>query len=237
MIDGKRAVIGSRHFVFEDENVTIPEAEQEKFKALDPSCTWLYLAIAGELAAAIGIFDPLRPEASETIKLLHEAGIKRTVMLTGDSANTAKAVAAEVGIDDFHAEVLPEDKARYIREEQEAGHTVIMIGDGINDAPALSLADIGIAIGSGANIAREVADITIAAEDLRELVILRKLAAGLMKRIDRNYRFVIGFNGALILFGALGVLPPATSALLHNTSTVLLGMDCMTNLLKDGKKP
>ena len=158
-------------------------------------------------------------------------------MLTGDSVNTARAVAAEVGVDDFHAEVLPEDKARYIRQEQEAGHTVIMIGDGINDAPALSLANIGIAIGSGANIAREVADITIAAEDLRELVILRKLADRLMKRIDRNYRFVIGFNGALILFGALGVLPPATSALLHNTSTVLLGMDCMTNLLEDGKKP
>lgn len=235
MIDGKRAVIGSRHFVFEDENVQVPEKEEEKFRALDPSCTWLYLAIAGELAAAIGIFDPLRPEASETIKLLHEAGIKRAVMLTGDSMNTAKAVAAEVGVDDFHAEVLPEDKARYIREEQEAGHRVIMIGDGINDAPALSLADIGIAIGSGANIAREVADITIAAEDLRELVILRKLADRLMKRIDRNYRFVMGFNGALILFGALGTLPPATSALMHNTSTVLLGMDCMTNLLKDGK--
>ncbi len=237
MIDGKRAVIGSRHFVFEDENVKIPEVEQEKFKTLDPGCTWLYLAIAGELAAAIGIFDPLRPEASETIDLLHKAGIKKTVMLTGDSVNTARAVAAEVGVDDFHAEVLPEDKARYIRQEQEAGHTVIMIGDGINDAPALSLANIGIAIGSGANIAREVADITIAAEDLRELVILRKLAAGLMKRIDRNYRFVIGFNGALILFGALGILPPATSALMHNTSTILLGTDCMTNLLKDGKKP
>lgn len=237
MIDGNRAVIGSRHFVFEDENVRIPEAEVGKFEALDPGCTWLYLAIAGELAAAIGIFDPLRPEASKTIDLLHKAGIKKTVMLTGDSVNTARAVAAEVGVDDFHAEILPEDKARYIRQEQEAGHTVIMIGDGINDAPALSLADIGIAIGSGASIAREVADITIAAEDLRELVILRKLADRLMKRIDRNYRFVIGFNGALILFGALGVLPPATSALLHNTSTVLLGMDCMTNLLEDGKKP
>ncbi len=221
MIDGKRAVIGSRHFVFEDEN---------------PGCTWLYLAIAGELAAAIGIFDPLRAEAAETIALLHDLGITKTVMLTGDSVNTAKAIAAEVGVDDYHAEVLPEDKARYIREEQEAGRKVIMIGDGINDAPALSLADIGIAIGSGANIAREVADITIAAEDLRELVILRKLADRLMKRINRNYRFVMCFNGALILFGAFGILPPATSALLHNTSTVLLGMDCMTNLLKDGYK-
>jgi len=237
MIDGERAVIGSRHFVFEDENVKIPEAEQDKFQSLDPSCTWLYLAIAGKLAAAIGIFDPLRPEAAETIRLLHDAEITRTVMLTGDSVNTAKAVASEVGVDMFHAEVLPEDKARFIKEEQEAGRKVIMIGDGINDAPALSLADIGIAIGSGANIAREVADITIAAEDLRELVILRKLAAGLMKRIDRNYRFVIGFNGALILFGALGTMPPATSALMHNTSTILLGMDCMTNLLRDGKRP
>ena len=236
MIEGKRAVIGSRHFVFEDENVRIPEGESERFKALDPGCTWLYLAIAGELAAAIGIFDPLRAEAAETIALLHDSGITKTVMLTGDSVNTAKAIAAEVGVDDYHAEVLPEDKARYIREEQEAGRKVIMIGDGINDAPALSLADIGIAIGSGANIAREVADITIAAEDLRELVILRKLADRLMKRINRNYRFVMCFNGALILFGAFGMLPPATSALLHNTSTVLLGMDCMTNLLKDGYK-
>ena len=147
-----------------------------------------------------------------------------------------RAVAAEVGVDDFHAEVLPEDKARFIREEQEKGHTVIMIGDGINDAPALSLADIGIAIGSSANIAREVADITIAAEDLRELVVLRKLASGLMRRIDRNYRFVMGFNGSLILLGALGLLSPATSALLHNSSTILLGIDCMTDLLHEATK-
>jgi len=236
MIDGARAVIGSRHFIFEDENVRIPPEETERFKALNPGCTWLYLAIAGKLAAAIGIFDPLRTEAAETIALLHDAGITKTVMLTGDSINTARAIAAEVGVDDCHAEVLPEDKARYIREEQEAGRKVIMIGDGINDAPALSLADVGIAIGSGANIAREVADITIAAEDLRELVILRKIADRLMKRIDRNYRFVMSFNGALILLGAFGVLPPATSALLHNTSTVLLGMDCMTDLLKDKPK-
>ncbi len=232
-IEGERAVIGSRHFVFEDENVRIPDGEKEKFDSLDPSCSWLYLAIAGELSAAIGIFDPLRPEAAETVAMLHEAGIERAIMLTGDGANTAKAVAAEVGVDDFHAEVLPEDKARFIREEQEKGHKVIMIGDGINDAPALSLADIGIAIGSGANIAREVADITIAAEDLRELVILRKLASGLMRRIDRNYRFVMGFNGSLILLGALGLLPPATSALLHNSSTILLGIDCMTDLLHE----
>lgn len=234
-IDGERAVIGSRHFVFEDEKVRIPENEKETFDSLDPACSWLYLAIAGELSAAIGIFDPLRPEASETVALLHESGIARTVMLTGDGENTAKAVAAEVGVDDFHAEVLPEDKARFILEEQEKGHTVVMIGDGINDAPALSLADIGIAIGSGANIAREVADITIAAEDLRELVILKQLADGLMRRIDRNYRFVMGFNGSLILLGALGVLQPATSALLHNASTVLLGLDCMTDILRESE--
>ena len=232
-IDGERAVIGSRHFVFEDENVRVPDGEREKFESLDPSCSWLYLAIAGELSAAIGIFDPLRPEAAETVAMLHEAGIERAIMLTGDGFNTAQAVATEVGVDDFHAEVLPEDKARFIREEQEKGHKVIMIGDGINDAPALSLADIGIAIGSGANIEREVADITIAAEDLRELVILRKLASGLMRRINRNYRFVMGFNGSLILLGAFGLLPPATSALLHNSSTILLGIDCMTDLLQE----
>ena len=232
-IGGDRAIIGSRHFVFEDEGVHVLPEDRERFEALPASCSWLYLAIGGVLSAAIGIHDPLRPEAGEIVRLLHEAGIGKTVMLTGDSQHTAAAVAAQLGIDDFHAEVLPEDKAAYIRAEQDSGRTVIMIGDGINDAPALSLADVGVAIGSGATIAREVADITIAAEDLRELVLLRQLADRLMGRIDRNYRFVMGFNGALIGLGALGLLPPATSALLHNASTLLLSMDCLTDLMKD----
>ena len=232
-IGGERAVIGSRHFVFEDEGAKIRPEDQPRFDALDPGCSWLYLAIGGVLSAAIGILDPLRPEAEEIVEQLHQAGIGKTVMLTGDSRNTAAAIAKTLQIDDYRAEVLPEDKAAYIKEEQAQGRTVVMIGDGINDAPALSLADVGIAIGSGATIAREVADITIAAEDLRELVLLRRLSEKLMQRIGRNYRFVIGFNGALIFLGALGLLPPATSALLHNSSTLLLSMDCMTDLLSE----
>ena len=232
-IGGERAVIGSRHFVFEDEGAKIRPEDQPRFDALDPGCSWLYLAIGGVLSAAIGILDPLRPEAEEIVELLHQAGIGKAVMLTGDSRNTAAAIAKTLQIDDYRAEVLPEDKAAYIKEEQTQGRTVVMIGDGINDAPALSLADVGIAIGSGATIAREVADITIAAEDLRELVLLRRLSEKLMQRIGRNYRFVIGFNGALIFLGALGLLPPATSALLHNSSTLLLSMDCLTDLLSE----
>ena len=198
---------------------------------METDCSWLYLAIGGRLSAAIGIHDPLRPEAKEIVNLLHEAGLQKVIMLTGDNRGTAAAIARELNIDDYRAEVLPEDKAAFIRAEQEAGRKVIMIGDGINDAPALSLADVGVAIGSGASVAREVADITIAAEDLRELVLLRTLSQKLMGRIDRNYRFVMGFNGALIALGAVGVLPPATSALLHNSSTLLLSMDCMTPLI------
>ena len=232
-IGGERAVIGSRHFVFEDEGVKIRPEDQPQFDALNPGCSWLYLAIGGVLSAAIGILDPLRPEAEEIVELLHQAGIGKAVMLTGDSRNTAAAIAKTLQIDDYRAEVLPEDKAAYIKAEQAQGRTVVMIGDGINDAPALSLADVGIAIGSGATIAREVADITIAAEDLRELVLLRRLSEKLMQRIGRNYRFVIGFNGALIFLGALGLLPPATSALLHNSSTLLLSMDCLTPLLPE----
>ena len=232
-IGGERAVIGSRHFVFEDEGAKIRPEDQPRFDALDPGCSWLYLAIGGVLSAAIGILDPLRPEAEEIVEQLHQAGIGKTVMLTGDSRNTAAAIAKTLQIDDYRAEVLPEDKAAYIKEEQAQGRTVVMIGDGINDAPALSLADVGIAIGSGATIAREVADITIAAEDLRELVLLRRLSEKLMQRIGRNYRFVMGFNSALIFFGALGLLPPATSALLHNSSTLLLSMDCLTDLLSE----
>ena len=232
-IGGERAVIGSRHFVFEDEGAKIRPEDQPRFDALDPGCSWLYLAIGGVLSAAIGILDPLRPEAEEIVELLHQAGIGKAVMLTGDSRNTAAAIAKTLQIDDYRAEVLPEDKAAYIKAEQTQGRTVVMIGDGINDAPALSLADVGIAIGSGATIAREVADITIAAEDLRELVLLRRLSEKLMQRIGRNYRFVMSFNGALIFLGALGLLPPATSALLHNSSTLLLSMDCLTDLLSE----
>ncbi|MBQ1402186.1 MAG: HAD-IC family P-type ATPase, partial [Oscillospiraceae bacterium] len=225
--------IGSRHFIFEDERVSIRSEDQPRFDALDPGCSWLYLAIGGVLSAAIGNLDPLRPEAGEIIALSHQAGIGKAVMLTGDSRNTAASIAQTLQIDDYRAEVLPEDKAQYIKEEQAQGHTVVMIGDGINDAPALSFADVGIAIGSGATIAREVADITISAEDLRELVLLRKLSERLMQRIGRNYRFVMGFNGTLILLGALGLIAPATSALLHNSSTLLLSMDCLTDLLPE----
>ena len=232
-IGEERVVIGSRHFVFEDEGVAILSEDRDAFDALEPDCSWLYLAIGGVLAAAIGIHDPLRPEAKEIVRLLHEAGIQKVVMLTGDSRSSAAAIAEKLNIDAWRAEVLPEDKAAFIRAEQEAGRKVVMIGDGINDAPALSLSDVGVAIGSGASIAREVADITIAAEDLRELVLLRELSQKLMGRIDRNYRFVMGFNGALIALGSFGVLPPATSALLHNSSTLLLSMDCMTPLLPE----
>ena len=230
-IDGKRTVIGSRHFVFEDEGVVILPEDQGAFDGLDRANSWLFLAVDGVLSAAIGILDPLRPEAKETLAALHAAGIRRTVMLTGDNQNTAAAIAGSLGVDAFRAEVLPEDKAGFIQSEQAAGRTVVMIGDGINDTPALSLADVGIAVGSGATIAREVADVVIAAEDLRELVFLKRLSDALMRRIRQNYHFVMGFNGGLILLGALGVLPPAISALLHNSSTLLLSLRSLTNLL------
>ncbi len=232
-IGDKRAVIGSAHFIFEDENVEIRPEDQPVFDNLSQSVSWLYLAIGGVLSAAIGISDPLRPEACLTVRALHEEGISKTVMLTGDNRKVAAAAADMLGIDEYRAEVLPEDKADFINAEHEAGRTVIMIGDGINDTPALSLADVGIAVGSGAVIAREVADVTIAAEDLRELVWLKRLSDALMRRINRNYRFVMGFNGALIVLGAVGLLPPAAGALLHNTSTILLGLDCLTELLDE----
>ena len=234
-IDGKRAAIGSSHFIFEDEGAAILPEDRERFEALSPACSWLYLAIDGVLSAAIGISDPLRPEAKSALAALHDAGIDKAVMLTGDSRSTAAAIASELGIDDYRAEVLPEDKADYIRSEQASGRTVLMIGDGINDTPALSLADVGIAVGSGAVIAREVADVTIAAEDLHELVWLKRLSDALMSRIHRNYRFVMGFNGALILLGAFGLLPPAVSALMHNASTLLLSMNCLTDLLEENE--
>ena len=231
MIDGKRVVIGSAHFVFEDEGCAVPAEERPRYDALPERYSHLYLAIGGMLAAVICISDPLREGASSVIQDLRSLGIRRFAMLTGDSERTATAIAAQVGVDEYHAEVLPEDKARFVEAEREKGHTVIMIGDGINDSPALSKADVGIAISDGAAIAREIADITIAADTLFELVTLRRIAMALMGRIQSNYRFVIGFNSSLIALGALGVLPPATSATLHNLSTLGISLRSMTNLL------
>ena len=226
-----RVIIGSAHFVFEDEGCLIPSEEQSKFDRLPNQYTHLYLAVGGTLAAVLCISDPLRPEAKQVIQALHRLGIQKTVMLTGDSERTAAAIAAEVGVDTYRSEVLPEDKAHFVAEEQAQGHTVIMLGDGVNDSPALSAADVGIAISDGAAIAREIADITISADGLMELVTLRTIATALMKRIQSNYRFVIGFNGGLIALGTAGVLAPATSAMLHNLSTLGVSLRSMTNLL------
>ena len=232
-VDDQRVIIGSAHFVFEDEKCTVPPGEQARFDALDPQYSHLYLAIGGELAAVIYIADPLRDEARDVIEQLRKLGIRRTVMLTGDSERTAAAIAAQVGVDEYHSEVLPEDKANYVQAERDKGHTVLMLGDGINDAPAMSAASIGVAIDDGAAIAREVADITIAGQSLYELVILRRLSTALLNRIQSNYHFVIGFNGALIALGAAGLLPPATSALCHNASTIGVSLHSMTNLIDD----
>ena len=233
MVDGEKAIIGSAHFVFEDEGCRVPDGEEEKFRALPAEYSHLYLCIAGELAAVICIYDPLRREAKAAVRALHDCGIDKVVMMTGDSRRTAEAVAAEVGVDEVFAEVLPEDKAAYIRREKAAGRKVIMIGDGVNDSPALSEADAGIAIATGAAIAREIADITISSEDLFELVTLRRLSEALMDRIHRNYRFIVGFNCSLIALGIAGILPPAASALLHNLSTLSVSMKSMTNLLPE----
>ena len=229
-VDGERVLIGSAHFVFEDEGCVIPEGEQERFDALPPEYSHLYLAVGGQLAAVICISDPLREEAKEVLSALRALGITSTVMLTGDSYRTAAAIAAQVGVDDFRAGVLPADKAEYVARLRRKGHTVLMVGDGINDSPALSEADAGIAISNGAAIAREIADITIAADSLWELVELRRIAMALMARIHSNYRFVIGFNGTLIALGVAGVLPPATSATLHNLSTLGVSLRSMSRL-------
>ncbi len=229
-VDEERVLIGSAHFVFEDESCIIPEGEQERFDALPPEYSHLYLAVGGQLAAVICISDPLREEAKEVLSALRALGITSTVMLTGDSYRTAAAIAAQVGVDDFRAGVLPADKAEYVARLRREGHTVLMVGDGINDSPALSEADAGIAISDGAAIAREIADITIAADSLWELVELRRIAMALMARIHSNYRFVIGFNGALIALGVAGVLPPATSATLHNFSTLGVSLRSMSRL-------
>ena len=232
-IEGKKAVIGSYHFVFEDEKVVIPEGMEEKFENLPEEYSHLYMAIEGKLAAVICIEDPLREEAVEVIRELRKAGLSKIVMMTGDSERTAKAIAKRVGVDEYYAEVLPEDKAEFCEREKAAGRKVIMIGDGINDSPALSAANVGIAISDGAEIAREIADITVGADNLKELVTLKKISNGLIKRISHNYHSIVGFNAGLIALGVAGIIMPTTSALLHNTSTLIIGLRSMQNLLDE----
>ena len=234
-IDGKKTVIGSYHFVFEDEKCKLLKKDEKKLEALPDEYSRLYLAIDGKLCAVICIFDPIREEAPEIVKGLRALGISKICMMTGDSEKTAAAVAAQLELDEYHAEVLPGTKAEFVRKEHEAGRKVIMIGDGVNDTPALSEADVGIAISDGAAIAREVADVTLSAENLRELVFLRALSMALMRRIHSNYNFIIGFNALLIALGVGGMLPPATGALLHNGSTLVTGLKSMTNLLEEEK--
>ena len=232
-VRGERVVIGSHHFVFEDEKCVIPAAEQQKFDDLEPEHSHLYLAACGQLVGVICIADPLRPEARHVLRQLRAIGVTNTVMMTGDSDRTAAAIARQVGIDQYFSEVLPEDKAEYVQKAKAEGHTVVMIGDGINDSPALSAADVGIAINSGAAIAREIADITIKADSLEELVQLKSIANAMQRRVASNYRFVLSFNSALIILGALGILQPATSAMLHNLSTIGISLKSMTNLLPE----
>ena len=236
-VGGQRVVIGSHHFVFEDEQCTVPAEEQARFDALDPQYSHLYMAASGRLVGVICIADPLRPEAASVLRQLRRLGFTNTVMMTGDSERTARAIAGQVGVDHYFAEVLPEDKANFVQKAKAEGHTVVMIGDGINDSPALSAADIGIAINSGEAIAREIADVTIKADSLEELVLLKGIANALQKRVGSNYRFVLSFNSALILLGALGILPPATSAMLHNLSTLGIGLRSMTDLLEQKPLP
>lgn len=230
-VDGSRVVIGSHHFVFEDEQCSIPFGMQERFNNLRNDCSHLYLAINGQLAAVICIEDPLREEAAVVIGQLRAAGLSKIVMMTGDSDRTARTIAAKVGVDEYYSEVLPEDKASFVEKEKAQGRSVIMIGDGINDSPALSVADVGIAISDGAEIAREIADITVGADDLSELVKLKAISDGLMKRIHGNYRKIVGINSGLIALGVLGLIPPTTSALLHNTSTLVISLESMKNLI------
>ncbi len=230
-IGEKKVVIGSYHFVIEDEGCQIPADEKDKLDAIKPEYSRIYLAIDGMLTAVLCIFDPVRDEAALVMKELHKLGIRNICMMTGDNLKTARAVADKIGIDEFYAEVLPEDKASYVKKQRELGHKVIMIGDGVNDSPALSEADVGVAIEAGAAIAREIADITISTDNLMRLVTMRKISAALMDRIHSNYRFVIGFNSTLIALGLSGIMSPSSSALLHNGSTILTGVKSMTNLL------
>ena len=231
-VGGERVVIGSYHFVFEDEHCIVPADEQEKFDQMPAEYSHLYMAASGQLVGVICIADPLRPEAASVLRQLHKLGIRNTVMMTGDSYRTAEAIARQVGVDQFFAEVLPEDKANFVQKAKAEVHTVVMIGDGINDSPALSAADIGIAINSGAAIAREIADVTIKADSLEELVTLKTIANALQHRVSSNYRFVLSFNSTLIALGALGILQPAASAMLHNLSTIGISLRSMTNLIQ-----
>lgn len=231
-VGGERVVIGSYHFVFEDEHCIVPADEQEKFDQMPAEYSHLYMAASGQLVGVICIADPLRPEAASVLRQLHKLGIRNTVMMTGDSYRTAEAIARQVGVDQFFAEVLPEDKANFVQKAKAEGRTVVMIGDGINDSPALSAADIGIAINSGAAIAREIADVTIKADSLEELVTLKTIANALQHRVSSNYRFVLSFNSTLIVLGALGILQPAASAMLHNLSTIGISLRSMTNLIQ-----
>ena len=231
-VGGERVVIGSYHFVFEDEHCIVPADEQEKFDQMPAEYSHLYMAASGQLVGVICIADPLRPEAASVLRQLHKLGIRNTVMMTGDSYRTAEAIARQVGVDQFFAEVLPEDKANFVQKAKAEGHTVVMIGDGINDSPALSAADVGIAINSGAAIAREIADVTIKADSLEELVTLKTIANALQHRVSSNYRFVLSFNSTLIALGALGILQPAASAMLHNLSTIGISLRSMTNLIQ-----
>ena len=232
-IQDKKVIIGSYHFVFEDEQCEIPQGKEELFESLSGECSHLYLAIDGVLAAVIAITDPIREEAPQVVSMLRKCGLSKIVMMTGDSERTAKVVAAKVGVDEYYSEVLPEDKASYVEKEHQAGRKVIMIGDGVNDSPALSAADVGIAICDGAEMAREIADITIAGDNLEELVTLKRLSNALVKRIHGNYRQIVGFNTGLILCGIGGVMQPATSALLHNTSTLAISVKSMKDLLNE----
>ncbi len=231
MLEDKKVVIGSYHFVFEDEKAQIPAEKQELFDHLSAEYSHLYMAIDGRLAAVICIEDPLRPEAAEVVKELKKTGITKVVMMTGDSDRIARTIAERVGVDEYYSEVLPEDKAGFVEKEKAAGRKVIMIGDGINDSPALSASDVGIAISGGAEIAREIADVTIGADNLYEVVTLKKLSNALMKRIRKNYKAIVGINASLIALGVAGVFQPTTSALLHNTSTLVISMKSMKNLL------
>ena len=232
-IEGKRVVIGSHHFVFEDEKCSVREPWIRQFETLPEECSLLYLAIEHELAAVVCIEDPLRKEAADVVRALKATGLEKVVMMTGDSEKTAASVARRVGVDAYYSEVLPEDKAKFVEQERASGRTVIMIGDGINDSPALSAANVGIAIRDGAQIAQEIADITISAENLWEIVMLRRLSEALMRRIQKNYRSIVGINATLILLGVTGILQPTTSALLHNMSTLTISLTNMKNLLEE----
>ena len=231
-INDKKVIIGSHHFVFEDEKCTIPEDKKDVFANLKPEYSHLYMAIENELAAVICIEDPVREEAKGVVNALKKSGISKVVMMTGDSERTAKAIAEKVGVDEYYSEVLPEDKAKFVEMEKAKGRKVIMIGDGINDSPALSAANAGIAISDGAEIAREIADITIGADDLYEIVTLKAISNSLMKRINKNYRTIVAFNSALIFLGVAGIIQPTTSAMLHNTSTLAISLRSMQNLIK-----